>query len=172
MKSVMMLVVVFLLGLSSLFAQKETKNFSVGFGLEGGVPAGGLKDIYNFAVGLTVRFSYKAGPGFVTLTGGALGYDPKSVEGQPKKVGLQIPIKAGYKYIIEHHFFVMGEVGYSDFKSYYGYNGTLMSTTSGSLMIAPTVGVQFNAFEIGLRYDAILKSGYGGLFALRLGFNF
>ena len=60
-------------------AQKETKKFSVGFGIETGVPTGPTSDLYKFAVGLTVRFSYHVGPGFVTLTTGGIGYDPKTV---------------------------------------------------------------------------------------------
>jgi len=152
-------------------AQKETKKFSVGFGIEAGLPTGPTSDLYSFAVGLTVRFSYHVGPGFVTLTSGGIGYDPKTVVGQPKKVGLQIPVRAGYKYIV-HHFFAMGEVGYSEFKSYYGQNGDLVSTTSGSFIAAPSVGIQFNAFEASLRYGIDFRSGGGGLFGIRLGFNF
>jgi hypothetical protein len=152
-------------------AQKETKKFSVGFGIEAGLPTGPTSDLYSFAVGLTVRFSYHVGPGFVTLTSGGIGYDPKTVVGQPKKVGLQIPVRAGYKYIV-HHFFAMGEVGYSDFKSYYGVNGELVSTNTGSFIAAPSVGVQFNAFEASLRYGIDFRSGGGGLFGVRIGFNF
>ncbi len=152
-------------------AQKETKKFSVGFGIEAGVPTGPASDLYNFAVGVTIRFSYHVGPGFVTLTSGGIGYDPKTVVGQKKKVGLQIPVRAGYKYIV-HHFFAMGEIGYSEFKSYFGENGALVSTNSGSFIAAPSIGVQFNAFEAGIRYGIDFRSGGGGLFGVRIGFNF
>src|ERR1700676_5466897 len=131
-------------------AQKETKKFSVGVGIEAGLPTGPTSDLYSFAVGLTIRFSYHVGPGFVTLTSGGIGYDPKTVVGQKKKYGFQIPVRAGDKYIV-HHFFAMGEVGYSNFKSYYGQNGALVSTTVGSFIAAPSIGVQFNAFEASLR---------------------
>ena len=173
MKKLILLAGICTLCLAKTMAQKETKKFSVGFGIEGGIPVGPPSDLYQVALGLTVRFSYHVGPGFVTLTGGGIGYDPKTiVVGQKKKVGLQIPVRAGYKYIIQHHFFVMGEVGYSEFKSYYGDNGELLSTTQGSFIAAPTVGVQFNAFEAGLRYGIDFRSGGGGLFGVRLGFNF
>jgi hypothetical protein len=153
-------------------AQKETKKFSVGFGIETGIPTGQYSNLYQFAIGLTVKFSYHVGPGFVTLTSGAIGYDPKTiVEGQKKKVGLQIPVRAGYKFI-SHHFFAMGEVGYASFRSYYGLNGGVVSNSAGSMIAAPSVGVQFNAFEAGLRYDINLGNGGGGLFGVRLGFNF
>ena len=152
-------------------AQKETKKFSVGVGIETGLPTGATSDLYSFAVGFTVRFSYHAGPGFVTLTSGGIGYDPKTVANQKKKVGLQIPVRAGYKYIV-HHFFAMGEIGYSQFKSYYGLNGELVSNSVTSFIAAPSIGVNFNAFEAGLRYDIDTRSGGGGLLGIRIGFNF
>jgi hypothetical protein len=134
-------------------AQKETKNFSVGLGLEAGVPTGSISNAYNFAAGLTIRFSYHVGTGFVTLTTGGIGYAPKKIAGESEKVGLQIPVKAGYKYIIQHHFFVMGELGYSDFKTYYGDQGQVESVSTGTFLIAPAIGVQASAFEISLRYE-------------------
>jgi hypothetical protein len=153
-------------------AQKETKTFSVGLGLEAGIPTGNISDAYNFAAGLTVRFSYHAGPGFITLTTGGIGYAPKKIDGENTKVGLQIPVKAGYKYIIQHHFFVMGEFGYANFKTYYGSNGSVEHVSTGTGVIAPAIGVQSNAFEVSLRYEVFTKNSIGGLAALRIGFNF
>jgi hypothetical protein len=156
---------------SKAVAQKETKSFSVGFGLEAGVPVGNYSNLYNFDAGLTVRFSFHAGPGFVTLTTGALGFVPKDIVGEPKKAGLQIPVRVGYKYIIHHHFFVMGEVGYVSTKTYYGAEGQLQSLNSGSFIAAPSIGVQFNAFEISFRYDRNFKDQAGSI-GPRIGFNF
>jgi hypothetical protein len=171
MKKLILIAVVFTLCIFKSMAQKETKQFSFGFGLEGGIPTGSASNLYSFAIGITVRFSYHVGPGFVTLTTGAIGYDPKSVEGEPKKLGLQIPVRAGYKYIV-HHFFAMGELGFSEFRSYYGKNGALVSTGQGSFIAAPSIGVQFNAFEAGIRYGMNFRSNGGGLLGVRLGFNF
>jgi hypothetical protein len=155
-------------------AQKETKKFSVGFGIEAGIPQGALADFYSTDFGLTIRFSVHAGPGFVTLTTGALAYAPKTVSGQPAKVGLQIPVRAGYKFIFVHHLFVMGEVGYSDFNTYYGQKGNIVKGTTGAFLVAPSIGFQANAFEIGLRYDVYSNSagGSGGSAGVRIGFNF
>jgi len=150
-------------------AQKETKKFSAGFGIEVGIPTGNSSNAYNSAFGLTIRLSWLAGPGFVTLTSGAIGFAPKTVYGVKPKVGLEIPVRVGYKYIIQHHLFLMGEVGYSDFKAYYGQNGHVGSTSSGSFIVAPSVGFQANAFEIGLRYGIANNSGVAGV---RIGFNF
>jgi hypothetical protein len=152
-------------------AQKETKNFSVGFGFEAGIPNGNLANLYTSAVGLTVRFSWLAGPGFVTLTGGAIGYPPKKIVGVPSKAGLQIPVRAGYKFIIQHHLFLMGEAGYSDFNTYFGSKGNIVSRSSGSLLLAPSIGFQANAFEIGIRYD-VFTNDIGSVASVRVGFNF
>ena len=158
--------------MSSVMAQKETRKCSVGFGIEVGAPTGGIADLYKLGFGITARVSFHAGPGFVTLTSGAIGYSPKSiVAGQTIKVGLEIPVKAGYKYI-NHHFFAMGELGYAEFKSYYGKSGSVVSSSSGSFIAGPTVGVQFNAFEAGIRYEMISGNGSGGFVGLRIGFNF
>jgi hypothetical protein len=155
-------------------AQKETKNFSVGFGLEGGLPTGDANQAYHFTGGVTIRLSYHAGPGFVTLTSGVVGFLPKTGQGDATKASLQIPIKAGYKYIFHKPFFIMGEVGYSSFKVYYkDVNGDLASTTSGGFTYAPSIGVNFNAFEAAIKYEATsLSGGTVSEVALRLGFNF
>jgi hypothetical protein len=152
-------------------AQKDSKKFSVGFGIEAGIPTSPLSDVYNASIGLTVRFSYHVGPGFITLTTGGVGYDPKTIPGVKKKVALEIPVRFGYKYII-NKFFVMGELGYASFKTYYGQNGELLSTTSGTGIGALSAGINLNAFELGLRYGVNFKSSGGGDFGVRVGFNF
>jgi hypothetical protein len=168
-KTVIFLLVATLLAVQ-VNAQKETKKFSVGFGLEPGIPVGSISNVYNFAFGFTIRFSYHVGPGFVTLTTGGVGYAPKKFVGTAK-VGLQVPVRVGYKYIIQHHLFLMGEVGYSEFKTYYGHSGEVLSNSSGSFIAAPSIGFQANAFEISLRYG-INGNNEGGVVGLRIGFNF
>jgi hypothetical protein len=171
MKKEIIIFLVAALCVTAARAQKETEKFSVGFGIEAGVPTGAAADAYTTAFGLTVRLSLHEGPGFVTLTSGLIGFAPKTVADVPTKVGLEIPLRFGYKYIIQHHFFVMGELGYSDFNSYYGHKGNVVTTSIGSMTIAPSIGYQANAFEIGLRYD--ISTGNGPSVAgIRLGFNF
>jgi hypothetical protein len=155
-------------------AQKTDKKFSFGFGIEAGLPLGDFKEIYSFAPGLTLRASYKAGPGFATLTSGALAFLPKSLDGEDLKAGVQIPVKAGYKYIYKDHLFAMGEIGFSRFTYYYtDYNDEIANTKETGVTFAPTIGYQAGAFEIGLRYEITRFDG-GNLSAalLRLGFNF
>jgi hypothetical protein len=151
--------------------QSETKKFSVGFGFEAGIPGGNLGNLYTSAIGLTVRLSWLAGPGFVTLTSGAIAYPPKKIPDVPAKAGLQIPVRVGYKYIIQHHLFLMGEAGYSDFNTYFGSKGNIVSRSSGAVLVAPSIGFQAKAFEIGLRYD-IFSNSNGSVVSARLGFNF
>jgi hypothetical protein len=155
-------------------AQSDRKPWSIGFGFDGGIPLGDAKTAYNFNGGMDIRFSYKLGPGFATLTAGANAFIPKSFNGVDTKAGLQIPVKLGYKYKIVPHFFVMGEAGYSSFRSYYddGNNHLVSASTSG-FTYAPSIGTEFGAFEAAVRYEGISVSGGTISFvALRIGFNF
>ena len=158
----------------SVKAQKEGKKFSAGFGFEAGLPVGTANTAYQFTGGIGIRFSFLAGPGFVTLSSGAFAYVPKSGQGKSTKASLQIPIKAGYKYVFHKPFFVMGEIGYSTFKVYYaGTSSNIASNSVGGFTYAPTVGVSFNVFELGIKYEATgLTGGSLSNIGLRLGFNF
>jgi len=153
-KITLVLLIASLLFSNRIIGQKETNHFSVGFGIEAGLPTGSAGGLYGGEIGGTIRFSYHAGPGFITLTSGILRYYSKKAENQVTYSGHQIPIRAGYKYIIRHHYFVMGEVGNSTFHSFKNDKGnyTNKETTTSSLIGAISMGVQFNAFEIGLRY--------------------
>ncbi|MGN6436034.1 MAG: hypothetical protein ACTHMM_05855 [Agriterribacter sp.] len=156
------------------YAQKTDKTFSFGFGLETGLPLGDYKQLYSFAPGLTLRASYKLGPGFATLTSGALAFLPKSLDGEDLKAGVQIPVKAGYKFIYKEHLFAMGEIGFSRFNYYYtDFDGKVASTKETGATFAPTIGYQTGAFEIGLRYELTgFKGSSLNAMLLRLGFNF
>lgn len=178
MKKVLITLIITMAGIglfTDASAQKMKKKWSIGFGLEAGLPAGDMKDAYSFAGGITLRFSYHLGPGFATFTTGSLGWFPKSLsDGQDMKAGIQIPVKAGYKFIYKDHFFVMAEVGYNSFK-FYGLdnNGDLVSRSNSGFVFAPCIGVQFNSLELGLRYESFsLTGGNGSFLGIRLGFNF
>ncbi|MEP6747491.1 MAG: hypothetical protein ABJB86_07180 [Bacteroidota bacterium] len=155
-------------------AQSDSKKFSVGFGFQGGLPLGDAKTAFQFNGGIDLRFSYKAGPGFATLSVGGNVFVPKSFDGVDTKAALQIPVRVGYKYKIVPHFFVMGEVGYSHFRSYYDDgNNQLVSSSTGGFTYAPAIGTEFGAFEAAVRYEGIsVTGGTISYVALRLGFNF
>jgi len=153
-----------------------SKLISVGFGIEGGLPANSAtKDVFGGGGGVTARAALHLGPGFVTLTTGGIVFIPKNLqETNAVKTAVQIPIKAGYKYVLVGHLFVMGEFGYSVFKSYYeDQNNNVYSTSTGGFTFAPSVGVQWGATEVALRYESVQLSGGNFTYmGLRLGFNF
>jgi hypothetical protein len=167
------------------FAQKETKKWSIGILTESGLPLGDAKNIYQITSGLSLRFSYHVGPGFVTLSGGAVAYIPKNIFSPSSlfdttgtsdfKIGLQIPIKVGYKFIFDHHFFVMAEIGNSIFRVYYDDGSGHVASTKlpGGFTFAGSAGFQFGSYEIGFKYETIKVTG-GSIsnIGLRTGFNF
>ena len=152
-------------------AQQETKQFSAGFGFEGGILTGQDAKEYSTASGVTGRFAYHAGPGFITLISGIIACLPKSFKASgPAYSGYRIPVRAGYKYLIQRHFFAMGELGYSHLNLFRSHSA--LETTTNSLTAPISAGVQFNWLELGLRYGFDIGNGQNGLHGLRLGFNF
>jgi len=170
----MLLIIVIILTGMHLNAQKLSKTFSFGIGIEGGFVSGDFKDVYGGNAGITLRGSYHAGPGFVTLTSGAIAFLPKSFKGENLKAGVLIPVRAGYKYIFQQRFFAMGEIGYGSFKSFYkDENDDLQSETSSGFLFSPSAGVQFGTTEIGIRYESVSLSGATlSSIGARIGFNF
>jgi hypothetical protein len=170
---VLLCTILLLAGLTAS-AQQDNKKWSLGFGLEAGTPVGDTKDTYNFTGGVTIRFSYKAGPGFLTFTSGVVGYAPKKGQGDNTKAALQIPFKAGYKYIFAKHLFVMGEMGYSTYRYYFkDVNGDLAHASTGGFTYAPSIGANFGVFEVGIKYEGIaISGGTVSDIGVRLAFNF
>ncbi|MBS1749220.1 MAG: hypothetical protein JST63_04905 [Bacteroidetes bacterium] len=174
--------IISLLFVNSLYAQRSSKLFSFGFGIEGGpIVDKEFKNSYSAEAGLSFRFSLKAGPGFVTFTPGGMVVIPKSVDEDNIKVGTRVPLKIGYKYIIADKLFVMAEGGYSFYTFYTADQNTesaddIKKERDGGFTYAPSVGLNLGAFELGLRYETtILKKSTDvkpALLALRIGFNF
>lgn len=172
MTTLMLLSIVFI-SAQTASAQKMSKTFSIGFGLEGGIPTSAG---YSGVGGLTLRGSYHVGPGFVTLTTGALAWVPKSlISGVSLKTNVQIPVKAGYKFIFKNYLFAMAEVGYNSFRTY-GVDpitGEMIAYSNSGVVFAPAIGVQFRSLEIGLRYETLtFTAGSASMLGIRLGFNF
>lgn len=167
-----MLLGIVMISAQSASAQKMSKTFSIGFGLEGGIPTSAG---YSGIGGLTIRGSYHLGPGFVTLTTGGLLWAPKTlVSGTSVKASLQVPVKAGYKFIFKNYLFAMAEVGYNSFRTY-GVDaaGNVIAFSNSGAVFAPAVGVQFKSLELGLRYETLtFSAGSASMLGIRLGFNF
>lgn len=185
MKKILTLMLAFVtITFANQLQAQNGKPFSFGFGFEGGPVVGdkGMKQAFGSQAGLSLRFSIKAGPGYVTLTpGGSLVIPKKIVD--DVKLGTHIPIKLGYKYSFAGKFFVMAEGGYSHYTFYsasleeeVNYEDIRNSKYStGGFTWAPAVGVEFGKLELGLRYEnTILKKEKSNvsLAALRVGFNF
>jgi hypothetical protein len=139
-----------------VFAQKETKKWSIGIIPEYGFPLKDAKTFYHYDAGMTIRFSYHVGPGFVTASAGGIGFipplslsDTASSSYSKLKAGVQIPFKAGYKLIFVHHIFIMGEAGYSDFYNYYlDANSNVQHTTTGGFTYAATAGFRLVRWKL------------------------
>lgn len=174
-----------LLTVNQAHAQKDDKQFSFGFGIEGGPILGdkAFKEVFGSEVGLSLRFSYKVGPGYVTFTPGGLLVLPKSVseDDESVSVGTHVPLKLGYKYIIGK-FFVMAEGGYA-FHTVYTVDqdnpdiNDSEKHKGGGFTYAPSIGANLGVFEVGVRYEATMLKIEGekytpSMVALRLGFNF
>jgi hypothetical protein len=149
--SILMLITASLLLSCSVncFGQKENKKWTIGIFSESGLPVGDANKLYKYDVGPNLRLSVRAGPGFITFSGGGVAFIPnlKSLEDtllnnnnsgdtslniSKFKVGLKIPFKMGYKYIIGHHFFVMAEAGFSQFYTYYEDDSSKIEHTKSS----------------------------------------
>lgn len=191
MKKSLIIILVACLALCSqkTLAQKETKKWGIGFFPESGLTTGNATNTYNLTTGASLRFFYRAGPGFVTLAGGGVAYLPKNLSSILSgstdtsgtldikyKAGVAIPVKVGYKYIFKHYFFVMGELGISTFHYYYtdADDNSQNITYKGCFTYAPTIGFQYHAFEIGIKYEVLQIKGGGSIsnIGLRTGINF
>jgi hypothetical protein len=150
-------------------------GFKFGIGLEGALPMSGLKSSYDYGAGLTLRASMGVAESFdVTLTSGAIAFFPKSITGVNTKAAVWIPIKAGGRYMLSDNFYVMGEAGLTLAKTYTvtGVSGTTVNygfVSSTHFTYAPSVGVKFGGFDVGVRYEGLDGAGFIGA---RLGFTF
>jgi hypothetical protein len=175
MKKISTLVIIMLVALttSKLYAQKgdDYKKFSLGLGLEGALPLTGLNNAYSAGGGLTLRGTIGLdNTSAVTITTGAIAFIPKSFAGVDLKAAINIPVKAGYKYMLSSNFYAIGEAGMTFAKVYASAgNGQTFSATSSSFTYAPGIGVQFGGFDTSIRYEGYSGSGFLGL---RVGFNF
>ncbi|MBX3238331.1 MAG: outer membrane beta-barrel protein [Chitinophagaceae bacterium] len=187
MKKILSFVIAFfaLVSTNQLYAQKDGKQFSFGFGIEGGAMVGdeNIKEAFSSQFGLSLRFSYKVGPGYVTFTPGGSLMLPKKVDEDNVKIGTNVPLKLGYKYIIAEKFFVMGEAGYSIYNFYSASMDEdvdiddISKERIGGFTYAPSIGANLGKFEVGVRYESTILKKNGvtvkpSLLALRLGFNF
>lgn len=155
---------------SNLFAQA---GFKLGLAAEGALPLGTLKSAYNVGAGLTIRAAFGLDEkSAITLTSGAIAFLPKDLSNVDldTKAQLNIPVKAGYKYMLSSNLYAIGEAGMTIVRSYFGdENGDLQSVSSSHFTYSPGIGVQLGGFDASIRYEGYQSQSFMGL---RVGFNF
>lgn len=174
MRKLFMVAMVMLAALTSskLFAQSsDYKKFSLGLGFEAGLPVGSFSNAYSVGVGGTLRAAIGLDKtSAITITSGVMAFIPKTINGVDLKAQINIPVKAGYKFMLNDHFYGIGEAGLTFAKVYANVgNGTTVSANSTEFTYAPGIGVQFGGFDTSLRYEGYSGSGFLGL---RVGFTF
>ena len=98
-----------------------------------------------------------------------MAFVPEKITGVNTKAQLNIPIKAGYKYMLTEKLYGLGEVGTTIVKSYYPTStGSLASVSSNAFTYSVGIGVHVGV-DASLRYEGYSNGGFLGL---RLGFNF
>ena len=174
MKKLFTLVIVMLVALTSskVFAQSgDYKKFSLGIGLEGALPVSGFSSVYSVGGGATLRAAIGLDKSSaVTFTSGVIVFAPKSGVGAGLKAQVNIPVKAGYRYMFSDNFYGIGEAGIT-FAKIYASNGQggSISATGSEFTYAPGVGLLLGGFDVSLRYEGYSSSGFLGA---RVGFNF
>jgi hypothetical protein len=174
-KFTLVLVMLFALTATTIYAQsKEVKTLRIGLGVEGALPIGSFGTAYNVGAGATLRIAYALNEtSAITATTGAMAFIPKSFTGVSSKAALNIPIKAGYKYMLSDSFYGLGEAGFTIARVYAptasGSTAAVSSVSSTSFTYSVGVGTHLGAFDPSIRYEGYSGAGFIGL---RLGFNF
>ncbi|MCQ6958089.1 hypothetical protein [Mucilaginibacter aquariorum] len=144
------------------FAQSEKSRFSIGF--EGGIPVGDFKDIYDVAIGGSLKYEMPiATSTMFTLSGGYTSFKAKDIAGGGSD-GF-IPVKAGIKYYFSQGFYGEGQLG----ASFYTGGG------DGNTFFAYSPGIGYTlegGFDIGVRYEAWSHNGTIGQIGVRIAYGF
>lgn len=182
---------------------KSKNRFLFGIGLNGALPMSALKDApnnYKIGGGLDLRFTQELSKSFaLTLTGGAIAFIPEDLDNLTidSKASLFVPIKLGGRVMLGNTFYVMGEAGVVITKIYQYTGSTVNGSTTtvedgfvngSSFTYAPSIGVRFGKFDLGVRYEGIsdvtggkelvaagqsaLNDKKGGFAGLRIAFDF
>lgn len=161
-----------LIAVTASAQEKSYKTVRIGLGVEGALPLGSFSNAYNEGVGATFRAAVALNEtSAITGTTGVIAFIPKSISGVNSKAQLNIPIKAGYKYMLSDMVYGLGEAGFTIAKVYYpsSSSGSLASASSTEFTYSVGLGAHLGAFDPSIRYEGYSSSGFIGL---RLGFNF
>jgi hypothetical protein len=152
-------------------AQSTPKDaLRFGFGVEGLLPTGNLKNASNFGLGITPRLQYGVADNLaLTLTSGFYNFFGKELSGSPSvKVPAyqMVPLKLGVKAFVSQNVYLSGEVGAGfETKDYYGKNTKLIAS--------PGIGWANQSWDVGARYENFSgQSNSFGTVGLRIAYGF
>ncbi len=146
------------------YAQNSKKGLKFGVGLEGALPTGMTG--YSFGAGLTLRTAYALDDKMaITGTSGFIAFLPdKATMGANAKAQINIPIKAGFKYMLTGNVYGILESGYTISKGFYlDAAGNLQSVSGSSFTYAPGVGAKLGFLDASIRYEGYTGGGFVGL---------
>ncbi|GAA4331890.1 hypothetical protein GCM10023149_37930 [Mucilaginibacter gynuensis] len=148
-------------------AQTNAKSaWRLGFGIEGGIPTGDIKDYSNFQLGGTARLQYGAADNLaVTLTSGYYNFFAKSAYSDAgfKDAGV-VPVKLGIKTFFTDNLYFGAEAGA-------GFETNKGGDTK--LLLSPALGWADKTWDFGVKYENFSGQGnnYGAV-GLRIAYGF
>ncbi|RVU01055.1 hypothetical protein EOD41_10595 [Mucilaginibacter limnophilus] len=155
---------------SNANAQTSEKSaWRLGFGLEGGIPTGDIKDYSSFQLGGTARLQYGLSDNLaLTLTSGYYNFFGKEVEiagdnYDAEDVGI-IPVKLGIKAFFTDNLYFGAEAG-AGFATNEGNNT--------KLILAPALGWADQHWDFGVKYENFSGNNNNwGVVGLRVAYGF
>lgn len=144
----------------------DPNKWRLGFGIEGGLPTGSIKDYSKFDLGGTARLQYGLGKDVaLTLTSGYYNFfaDDAAKATGGKDVGI-VPVKVGAKIFFNSPIYFGAEAG-AGFETNYAKNA--------KLLLSPGLGWANKSWDVGVRYESLSgqNDNYGTI-ALRLAYGF
>jgi hypothetical protein len=146
----------------------QSSAWSLGIGLEAGIPTGNASDISSFEIGGTARLQYGASKSIaIMLTSGYYNMIGKTVaNGSGLKypsLGM-VPLKIGGKAYVAPNFYIDGEAGAGFDTSYENHT---------KLILSPGIGYDAKTWDVGLRYENYSgQNNSFGLLGLRIAYDF
>ncbi|WP_183560779.1 hypothetical protein [Mucilaginibacter sp. SP1R1] len=144
-------------------------NFTLGLGIETGLPTGVARLGTNFTLGGTARLQYGVTNTFaVTLAAGGYHFFPKLRPGTDTRYGSygELPIKVSVKEFFVPNIYVAGEIGVAYEKLEQGWG-------PHRLDLSPGLGYANKTWDVGVRYENFSRQeDHFGMVALRVAYGF
>jgi hypothetical protein len=126
----------------------EKSAWRLGFGVEGGIPTGDIKETTSFQLGGTARLQYGVANNLaLTLTSGYYNLFTKS---EFKDLGANdvgiVPVKLGIKSFFTDNIYFGAEAGA-------GFITNKDSDASAKLILAPALGWADKTWDVGVKYE-------------------